>query len=324
LWSKVASDGTSCHGRKCPYYEQCFVMNIRKQADSANLVIINHALLLSDAANEFSVLGNYSNLVIDEAHNLPNAAAVHFGFSITMPDLLNITRKLLTKGDFQYGIINNFRIGITKSTLPDEKKKIYKSILDDCEEPIDTIEEKGKDLFQYLTQIVLTRGNYRKLHFKDLDVFRPVKVPLEDISSALSELNKKLTRLHSAFPDVSPQTFPKYDENMSDLEGIINQMVELIVCFEHVFSPDFENYAFWLETSDNDIRSDMMPHSAIVCAPIEVREPLFKYFWDRLETVVLTSATLAIRQEFKFYKHLTGLEDVEQTTTHGIHCILSF
>jgi len=313
LWSKVASDGTSCHGRKCPYYEQCFVMNIRKQADNANLVIINHALLLSDAANEFSVLGNYSNLVIDEAHNLPNAAAVHFGFSITMPDLLNITRKLLTKGEFQYGIVNNLRIGITKSTLPDEKKNIYKSILNECEEPIDTIEEKGKDFFQYLTQIVLTRGNYRKLRFQDLDVFRPVKVPLEDISSALSGLNKKLTQLHSALLEVNPQTFPKYDENMSDLEGSINQMVELIVCFEHVFSPDFENYAFWLETSDNDIRSDMMPHSAIVCAPIEVREPLFKYFWDRLETVVLTSATLAIRQEFKFYKHLTGLEDVEQT-----------
>jgi len=68
-----------------------------------------------------------------------------------------------------------------------------------------------------------------------------------------------------------------------------------------------------LETSDNDVKSDMIPHSSIVCAPIEVNEPLFKYFWDRLETTILTSATLAIRSEFKFYKHLTGLEDVDQT-----------
>ena len=313
LWSKVASDGTSCHGRVCPYHEQCFVMKIRKQAENANLVIINHALLLSDAANEFSVLGNYSHLVIDEAHNLPNTAAVHFGFDITMQELLNITRKLLTKGDFQYGIINNLRIAITKSTLPDDKKKIYKSILDECEEPIDTIEKRGRELFQYITQIVLTRGSYKKLRFKDLEVFKPVRIPLEDISGSFGELNKKLKRMHSALLDVSPQTFPKYDENMSDVEGVINQMVELIICFEHVFHPDFENYAFWLETSDNDVKSDMIPHSSIVCAPIEVNEPLFKYFWDRLETTILTSATLAIRSEFKFYKHLTGLEDVEQT-----------
>jgi len=313
LWSKVASDSTSCHGRKCPYNTDCFVMKIRKFAENANLVIINHALLLSDAANDFSVLGNYTNLVIDEAHNLPNAAAIHFGFSITMIDLLNITRKLLTKGEYQYGIINNLRIGITKSTLPEEKKKIYKSILDECEDPIDTIESKGKDFFQYLTQIVLTRGSYKKLRFQNLDVFKPAQVPLEDISSSLSEINKKLTRLHTDLLDVKPQSFPKYDQNMSDLEGSINQIVELIVCFEHVFNPDFENYAFWLETSENTFNPDFMPRSAIVVAPIEVNEPLFKYFWDRLETAILTSATLAIRQEFKFYKHLTGLEEVEQS-----------
>jgi len=312
LWSKISSDGTSCHGRSCPYYQECFVMKIRKQAEDANLVIINHALLLSDAANEFSVLGNYNHLVIDEAHNLPNAAAVHFGFSITMLDLLNITRKLLTKGEFQYGIINNFRVAITKSTLPDEKKNIYKSILDECEEPIDIIENHGKEFFQYLNQVILTTGSYKKLRFQNLDVFRPMKVALEDVSNALGELNKKLQRLLTDLNGISTQTFPKYDENMSDLDGIINQMVEVIVCLQHVFNPDFENYAFWLETSDNDYKSDYLPHSAIVCAPIEVNEHLFKYFWDKLETTILTSATLAIRDEFKFYKHLTGLDEIDQ------------
>ncbi len=312
LWSKIASDGTSCHGRACPYKEDCFVMKIRKRADDANLVIINHALLLSDAANEFSVLGNYNHLVIDEAHNLPNAAAVHFGFSITLLDLLNITRKLLTKGEFQYGIINNLRVAITKSTLPDEKKNIYKGILDECEEPIEIIENRGKEFFQYLNQVILTKGSYKKLRFQNLEVFKPMKVAVEDVSDALGELNKKLQRLLSELNGINPQTFPKYDENMSDLDGSINQMVEVIVCLQHVFNPDFENYAFWLETSDNDYKNDYIPHSAIVCAPIEVNEHLHKYFWDKLETTILTSATLAIRDEFKFYKHLTGLEEVDQ------------
>ncbi|HEX37747.1 MAG TPA: DEAD/DEAH box helicase [Candidatus Cloacimonetes bacterium] len=312
LWSKIASDGTSCHGRGCPYNQDCFVMKIRKLAEDANLVIINHALLLSDAANEFSVLGNYNHLVIDEAHNLPNAAAIHFGFSITILDLLNITRKLLTKGEFQYGIINNLRVAITKSTLPDEKKNTYKSILEECEEPIDIIENQGKEFFQYLNQLIFTKGSYKKLRFQNFDVFRPMKVALEDVSNALSELNKKLQRLLAHLNDVSAQTFPKYDENMSDLDGIINQIVEVIVCLQHIFNPDFENFAFWLETSDNDYKNDYLPHSSIVCAPIEVNEHLYKYFWDKLETAILTSATLAIRDEFKFYKHLTGLDEVAQ------------
>jgi ATP-dependent DNA helicase DinG len=92
----------------------------------------------------------------------------------------------------------------------------------------------------------------------------------------------------------------------------MNQIEELQLKFQNVFFPDFENFAFWLETTDKKFDANHYPHCAIVCAPIEVNQYLHDYFWSKLETVVLTSATIAIRDEYKFYKKLTGLDMVKE------------
>ena len=312
LWQKTAADGNYCYGRKCLFYNKCFVMKIRQQAEKSNLVIVNHSLLLSDAVSENSVLGNYSHLVIDEAHNLPQTAAVHFGFSINIFDLLNISRKILTKGEFQYGIANNIKIAIVKSTMPDEKKKVLKSMMDDFDEPINNFEKISIEFFKNINHIVIENGSYGKLRFKDLSIFDSSKELVEEINYSISEIFKLTNSIYKELSNTSPNIFPFYDQNISDLEGILNQIDEIQIKFQHTFAPDFENFAFWLETSDKEFNADHFPHCSIVCAPIEVNQSLYDFFWSRLETTILTSATIAIRDEFKFYKSLTGLDKIEE------------
>ncbi|MBC8525882.1 MAG: 3'-5' exoribonuclease [Candidatus Cloacimonetes bacterium] len=312
LWSKIASDGTSCYGRKCSFFDQCFLMKIRKQAEKSHLVVINHSLLISDAVTEHSVLGNYLNLVIDEAHNLPQVAAIHFGFSINLLDIRNITKKIITKGEFQYGIANNIRIGVVKSTLSDDKKKFLQSKLDEIVTPIDNFKSVAKDFFNHLNHLVIDNGSYGKLRFKDLSPFTASKKLVEDINYHLSELFKQINTIYNELITISSNIFPFYDENIADLEGVLNQIEELQIKFQHTFSPDFENFAYWLETKDKEFYDERYPHCSIICAPIEVNQNLYDFFWSKLESVILTSATLAIRDEFKFYKHLTGLDKLEE------------
>lgn len=313
LWYKIAADSNFCHGRKCSFYNECFVMQIRNKANRSNLVVVNHALMLADAVNENSVLGNYSHIIIDEAHNLPQAAATHFGFSFSLFDLTNLTRQLLTRKEYQYGIANNIRTAVIQSTLDDRKKNSYKALIDDITEPLQDIEEIGTKLFTAFNKIVIQKGNYGKLRFQNLSLFQDVAPRIESLIAYIERLYHKLQQLYESWVLENPSSLPFYDENLSDLEGILNKAQEVWTKLQLVFlSPDFENYAFWLETRDQEFEEDAYPHCNLISAPIEVNQQLYDFFWSRLETAILTSATLAIRGEYKFYKSLTGLDKLEE------------
>jgi len=313
LWSKIASDGTACHGRNCPYYDQCFTMKIRKNAEKSNLVIINHSLLISDAVTENSVLGEYDHLVVDEAHNLPQVSARQFGYSISIMDLLTITKSILTTGEFQYGIAKNIKVNTVKSVISNSKKEKLKSLAEDLIAPLENLEENAKSFFTEMNRIVIEDGNYGKLRFKDLNIFRSFSDTIDNINSALALLFKRTALILGELEHYNEQNFPNYEANVADLQGVQELINEVLAKFQNLFDPDFENYAYWLETSDRKVSSKYLPRLNIVCAPINVDEDLHEFFWSKLETCIVTSATLAIREKFKFYKNMTGIDRLKET-----------
>ncbi len=81
LWEKIRADGHTCIGRKCPFFGECFVYKVRNKVKQAQIVVVNHALLLSDL--DGSILGDYDYLIVDEAHNLEKVAADALGGELT-------------------------------------------------------------------------------------------------------------------------------------------------------------------------------------------------------------------------------------------------
>src|SRR5690606_37554943 len=87
VWDEVAAEGDLCTRLKCPHFEQCFVFKARRAAAQADVVVVNHHLLMADIAvrrasgrwDESAVLPAYKRLVIDEGHHLEDAAAAHLG-----------------------------------------------------------------------------------------------------------------------------------------------------------------------------------------------------------------------------------------------------
>jgi len=84
LWERVASDPETCMGDRCPYAQQgrCFFRRARRRAERAHLIVVNHALLLSDMALENRVLPEYRHLIVDEAHHLEGSATSQLGFDL--------------------------------------------------------------------------------------------------------------------------------------------------------------------------------------------------------------------------------------------------
>jgi ATP-dependent DNA helicase DinG len=96
IWQQVTSTRDSCLGSECPSYKKCFVMEARKQALAADVVVVNHHLFFADVMLRDEGLSELlpacNTVIFDEAHQLPETASLFFGESISTGQLLDLAR----------------------------------------------------------------------------------------------------------------------------------------------------------------------------------------------------------------------------------------
>lgn len=101
VWPQVTSTIDNCLGQDCPAFDQCFVVKARRRAAAADLVVVNHHLLLADVAIKEDGFGellpNSEVVVIDEAHQLPELAAVAFGARLSSRRLTDLVRDTIAE-----------------------------------------------------------------------------------------------------------------------------------------------------------------------------------------------------------------------------------
>src|SRR5204863_9081777 len=91
VWDEVAAESDLCPRMTCQFWDRCFVFKARRLAANADVIVVNHHLLMSDLAvrrstgnwGEAAVLPAYSRLIIDEGHHLEDAAAAHLGVNVS-------------------------------------------------------------------------------------------------------------------------------------------------------------------------------------------------------------------------------------------------
>ena len=102
VWSLVTSTKDNCMGSECQYYQDCFVMKARKEAQQADVVVVNHHLFFADLALKDTgiaeLLPSANTVIFDEAHQLPETATLFFGDSISTSQVLELCRDTLAEG----------------------------------------------------------------------------------------------------------------------------------------------------------------------------------------------------------------------------------
>jgi ATP-dependent DNA helicase DinG len=87
LWRNLDARSDTCAGQKCSYFDQCYVTRMRQRALEADLIVVNHALFFANLALENDEIGHvlpsFSVLILDEAHEVEDIAANHFGKQIS-------------------------------------------------------------------------------------------------------------------------------------------------------------------------------------------------------------------------------------------------
>ena len=102
VWNLVTSTRDNCMGAECQYYQDCFVMKARKEAQQADVVVVNHHLFFADVALKDSgvaeLLPSANTIIFDEAHQLPDTATLFFGDTISTSQVLELCRDVLAEG----------------------------------------------------------------------------------------------------------------------------------------------------------------------------------------------------------------------------------
>jgi ATP-dependent DNA helicase DinG len=102
VWSMVTSTRENCLGQECPNYKDCFVMQARREAQQADIVVVNHHLFFADImlrdTGMAELLPTANTIVFDEAHQLPETATLFFGETLSTAQLLELARDTVAEG----------------------------------------------------------------------------------------------------------------------------------------------------------------------------------------------------------------------------------
>ncbi|PFH04456.1 ATP-dependent DNA helicase DinG [Collimonas sp. PA-H2] len=102
IWNLVTSTRDTCMGAECQYYQDCFVMKARKEAQQADVVVVNHHLFFADVALKDTgvaeLLPSANTVIFDEAHQLPEVATLFFGNTVSTSQILELCRDVLAEG----------------------------------------------------------------------------------------------------------------------------------------------------------------------------------------------------------------------------------
>jgi len=96
VWPSVTSTRDNCMGQECAYYKDCFVMEARKRALAADVVVVNHHLFFADVMlrdeGVAELLPSANTVIFDEAHQLPEVAGLFFGEDVSTSQLMELAR----------------------------------------------------------------------------------------------------------------------------------------------------------------------------------------------------------------------------------------
>jgi ATP-dependent DNA helicase DinG len=102
IWNSVTSTRDNCLGAECQYYQDCFVMKARKEAQQADVVVVNHHLFFADVALKDTgvaeLLPSANTIIFDEAHQLHDTASLFFGVTVSTTQMLELCRDVLAEG----------------------------------------------------------------------------------------------------------------------------------------------------------------------------------------------------------------------------------
>lgn len=320
VWDEVAAEPDLCGRMQCRFFDQCFLFKARREAAVADVVVVNHHLLLADVAvrrqtqnwEESAVLPAYDRLVVDEGHHLEEAAASHLGSAITRRALMRLFNRLERRGR---GLLPALEARLVSGTdllsvasLDLVRGRLVSSAA--------TARDRAQLLFEVLAGLLteqVARGGAPVLRLAGDDEARVQAHP--GLVGTLDELLTEIAALGDGLRLVRErlETDEKRHEELAPLlgevRGVTRRLQSAGEALAQALRPpaDGAQVVRWIELVGKPQGAER--NVAAHCVPLALAPVLRDDLFGRVTSAIVTSATLATDGGFGFVVRRLGLDE---------------
>jgi ATP-dependent DNA helicase DinG len=297
FWHDVSATADTCLGTECPRYDDCHVTRMRQRAAASDVVIVNHHLLCADAAvrqNAFGeVIPAFTRVILDEAHQLEDIATQYFGFNVStyrLEELARDVERLVPAG------------GIEDRHAKDEIAKAVERLRDHAQaffaelafahrpsrasgrpEPV---EGRGSGRVKNEERVRATAESLGQTY----DSAANLTGALDIVESTLALLRRP------TFDDAGDGESPKGAEDAATLARRAGQLRDDL---RFLLRGSDDSYVYFVEFRGRG--------TFLRASPIDVSTIVRDLLLDRMQTTVLTSATLTVDGSFDYIRTRLGI-----------------
>src|SRR5207302_264223 len=280
LWRKMDARTEACTGSKCQQFDRCFITEMHRRATESDIIIVNHHLffadlaikLMSDYAPDAGILPDCATVIFDEAHELEDVAGSYFGITVSNLKFDDLARDVETTLKLK-GCFSAAIQGSTRSLR--ERSQFFFSLLPPGE---------GRFAFE-------TRREF-----------------LEENGDEYLGLMNALTRLHAELEGSS--------EKPEEIFNFSRRGEELRLQLSFILESNDKNTVFWVDRRGDGAKRMAKPSGTrnvfLQATPIDVSQILRQCLFSKLESAVLTSATLAVSGGFDYIRERLGVENARE------------
>ena len=273
LWRRLDARRETCTGQKCPDFEACFVTKVRQRALESDIVVVNHHLFFADLALRQS----------DFASVLPDYSVVIFDEAHELED---------TATQYFGVMVSNYR-------LEDFVRDVEKALQERGETSVtlrDQLSKLSRFSTEFFTPFLASEGRFLLEEFgSGLDVRRGPR-STEEIGEFYRSLISRFVSL-----ETSLAAHPGQDDV---LEALVRRAGELQQDLADILESDSTEHVYWYECRGRG--------AFLWASPIRVSSILNDRLFSKVDTVILTSATLATGGDFQFIRSRLGVVEAQE------------
>jgi ATP-dependent DNA helicase DinG len=272
FWRHIDARSEICTGQKCADYDACYITRMRQRASDSDIIIVNHHLFFADLAlrgGEYGqVIPDYSAVIFDEAHQVEDVAAEYFGSQVSNYMVEDMLRDLQALPVTDAGL--NRELTRASNRVARFAEGFWMGFA------------RGERGEEGRSQIV--PGTFARKG-------REGEIEATPLGENYLSLDGALARLET--------TLDLIKEKPPEVENLLRRVRETRFNLEFIVAGDDQRYVYWVERRGRGV--------FLRASPIDVSTLLQDKLFDRVETVVLTSATLASAGGFDFIRRRLGL-----------------
>jgi len=342
VWEEVRSDSDICLRARCPHFQECFYQRSRRRAASADLVVVNHHLLFTDVAvrratrnfSDSAVLPAYRHLILDEAHNVEDAATSHLGVELTRVGLFRTLSRLGKNGRGVLAAIDDsLRGSPDRGTATELRSRMEGRVRPALEEAVssagrffDALDPRvperegeaarlgGTDTSGHSGGRTAVAADGAGHGSHDGSAEEPaddlgIREPLDGLLGSLSSLEREVAELQRRI-ELDESWADALEGRLLDLQSVQRRLSGAVRALRLVLLPDDDTrrgYVRWLERRRSGKKGRGNP--VLAAAPVELGPLLREGLFEPTDTAVLSSATLTTKEGFSFFRERLGLSE---------------